>query len=316
MLNAKTSVNENFCRALLVRDGKNDADWLRARQQNGVGASESPIICGMSPYGSIVKLYGQKLGLIDPDDETEAMRWGKKLEPLILDEYRHETGRVAYGSNVLLQSLSCPWMLATPDGEQCAEDHDGPGIVQVKNTDLASDWKEGVPRRVWVQMQHEMMVTGLDWGTAVALLNRGKLVWADVERDDRFIDETLVPRCDEFWKRVVNREGIPTHWIDGSADTYDALKAMFPEKLVGETAPLDGELIDVHINMHELKTTVAEAEREIKRLENQLRLAIGERTYGRLPNGITYSYKTQTRAEHVVKSSTFRVLRLMKGTVN
>lgn len=306
----------NPYRVLLVRDGKNDADWLRARQQNGIGASESPIICGMSPYGSIVKLYGQKLGLIEPDDENEAMKWGKLLEKVILEEYANETGRRVGAHVVLLQSIENPFMLATPDGEQSAEDRDDSGLVQVKNTALASDWKEGVPQRVWVQMQHEMAVSGHTWSTAVALLNGSKLVWIDIERDDRFINDTLVPRCREFWNRVINHEGIPPHWIDGSQDTFDALKAMFPEKLVGATVELGPELIEVHERMQEMKTLVSTADREVKTMENRFRLAIGEHSFGRFASGLTYSYKTQQRAGFTVEPTEFRVLRLMKGTVN
>jgi predicted phage-related endonuclease len=207
-------------------------------------------------------------------------------------------------------------MIATPDGDQTAEDKDDRGIVQVKMSALAHEWKEGVPPRVWCQMQHEMAVTGREWGTAVAFLAGREVVWADVERDDRFIDDTLIPRCRDFWNRVVNHEGIPPHWIDGSDDEYQALKAMFPERLAGSTAELGPELVDVHERMQEMKTLVSTAEREIKAMENRLRLAIGEHTYGRFGSGLTYSLKTQTREEYVAKACTFRVLRLMKGTVN
>lgn len=316
MTQPNISVNENPYRVLLVRNGSNDADWLRARQQNGVGASESPIICGMSPWGSVVKLYAQKLGLIDPDDENEAMKWGKIMEPHILNEYRLETGRYVGTSGELLQSVESPFMLATPDAAQEADDHDGPGVAQVKNTELASLWKEGTPLHVWCQVQHELYVSGYAWGTAVALLNRSKLVWIDIERDDRFINDTLVPRCREFWTRVENREGIPSHWIDGSDDTYAALKAMFPETLIGATVELGPELIDVHERMQEMKTLVSEATREIKTMENRFRLAIGEHSFGRFASGLTYSYKTQQRAGFTVEPTEFRVLRLMKGTVN
>jgi len=309
------SVNEKAYRVLLVRDGKNDADWLRARQQNGVGASESPIICDLSPWGSIVKLYGQKIGLIEPDDENEAMRWGKLLEPVILEEYRRETGRSVVGSNALLQSIAHPYLLATPDGEQHAEDHDGPGIVQVKLTSLASAWKDGVPRYVWAQMQQEMFVTGYSWGTAVALLNGTKLVWADVEAEAQW-EETLIHKCGDFWNRVVNREPIPQHWIDGSDDTSDAIKRMFPERLIGETAELSGEFFDIHGRLRDAEGLKEQAEDIVKTLRNQIKLAIGEKSFGRLPDGTTYSYKTQHRDGYAVQPTDFRVLRLMKGSVN
>lgn len=309
------NVNKESCRVLLVRDGTNDVEWLRLRRETGIGASESPIICGMSPYGSIVKLYGEKLGLLDPQEENEAMRWGKLLEPVILGQYREETGYSVQANNALFQSIEKPFMLATPDAFDWAAARKL-GLVQVKNTGLEYDWKEGAPLRVWCQCQHELYVTDLDRITALALLSGRKLVWIDIPRDDRFINDTLLPRCSEFWSRVVNKEGIPEHWLEGSDDEFAALKAMFPERLEGSTVELGPEFIDVHERMQEMKTLVATAEREIKTMENRFRLAIGEHTYGRLGSGLTYSLKTQTRAEHIVKACTFRVLRLMKGTVN
>lgn len=307
------AVNEKSCRVLLVRDGKNDADWLRARAQNGVGASESPIICGMSPYGSIVKLYGQKLGLIEPDEENEKMKWGKKFEPLILEEYVAETGRGVLATQVLVQSIAHPFMLATPDAEQESEEHDGPGTAQVKNTTLSDEWKEGVPPRVWCQCQHEMGTTGHSWATAIALINGSKLVWADVERDDAFIEGTLIPRCRDFWNRVVNREPIPQHWIDGSDDTADALKQLFPERLKGETVDLGGEFFEIDALLREAEGAKERADDLVKAFRNQIKLAIGEKSFGRLPNGITYSYKTQHREGYTVQPTDFRVLRRVKG---
>jgi putative phage-type endonuclease len=282
-------------RVLLVRDGKNDADWLQLRRESGVGASESPTITGLSPYGSTVKIYGQKLGLLDADDETEVMRWGKKLEPLILDEYFDETGRKVLTTGVLLQSIEHPFLIATPDGEQEAEDHDGPGIVQVKNTGRVADWKEGPPLDVWAQMQHEMAVCGHAWGTAVALLDRGQLRWADVRRDDDYIEQTLIPRCSEFWRFVTERLPIPPHWIDARDETVEAILKMFPERAAGVTVELPGEFFDIHQRLREAVGEQELAEAAVETLKNRIRLAIGEASFGRLADGTTYSYKTHTR---------------------
>jgi len=47
-------------------------------------------------------------------------------------------------------------------------------------------------------------------------------------------------------------------------------------------------------------------------LTNYLKAAIGSHTIGVLPNGEMWTYKTQSRKEHIVKESTFRVLRRKK----
>jgi hypothetical protein len=57
------------------------------------------------------------------------------------------------------------------------------------------------------------------------------------------------------------------------------------------------------------KEDIKEAEARKLAAENLIKAAIGEASFGDLPDGARYSWKQQSRKECVVAASTFRVLR-------
>ena len=62
-----------------------------------------------------------------------------------------------------------------------------------------------------------------------------------------------------------------------------------------------------------LDRIVKEAETRRTELQNKLKLAIGDNTFGELPSGGKFTWKTQDRKEHFVAASTSRVLRRTKA---
>lgn len=133
------------------------------------------------------------------------------------------------------------------------------------------------------------------------------MVWADIQRDDAFIEAAL-PHLEAFWQHVESRTPPP---VDASPATAKILQKLHPEDS-GETIDLPAEADRWHAELVEVKEKL-KVLGELKTLnENRLKAAIGDGTFGQLPSGIRYSFKTQTRAAHEVKASTFRVLRTAK----
>src|SRR4051794_24106075 len=59
-----------------------------------IGSSDAPAIVGVSSYGrTALDVWDEKLGQGPPDSWNSAMRWGDRLEPLILEAYEEQTGR-------------------------------------------------------------------------------------------------------------------------------------------------------------------------------------------------------------------------------
>ena len=143
-----------------------------------------------------------------------------------------------------------------------------------------------------------------------ALLGGNKFVWRIVERDDKFI-AVLIRQCKEFWRRVVERDPPPA---DGDERTKRALFAMHPDDN-GDTVALPAEVYESMADeIASLDAAISLAETRKTELQNKIRAALGDATYGVLPDGSGWSWKTQDRAAYEVQASKSRVLRRTKAT--
>ena len=65
--------------------------WHEARK-SGLGGSDIAAVLGLSKWASPMDVWYQKRGLVDPLEESNAMRRGRLLEPAIAEWYAEETG--------------------------------------------------------------------------------------------------------------------------------------------------------------------------------------------------------------------------------
>lgn len=287
----------------VIGHSDNRNEWLELRR-TGIGGSDAPSILGLTNWASPASVQADKWGLLDEPDDAEILRWGRRLEPVILAGLAEELSIAMHSDGRLLRSREHPFMTCTPDGIT----HSG-AWVQAKNTMLASEWTDGPPKRVWVQCQHEMAVTGAPEMIAAALLLGSRLVWQTLYRDEGFIQDILIPAEAHFWKLTEAHEPVPP---DGSEHTKRALLALYPEDS-GEIISLDGEFTELDTERVCLLDDKKGIESRLREIDNTFRHAMKDATFAALPNGASYSLKTQTRKAHEVKESTFRVLRRKKG---
>jgi len=285
--------------------------WLQERK-SCIGASESPSVLGINPWKSAFQLWAEKTGFAEPDDlsGSEPVEFGLRLERPIAEAFADRTGRRVelWPAFSLVRDPERPYVSCTPDAVQECERR-GEGLVQIKTTSAfnASDWVDGPPLYYQVQVQQELHVTGYAWGTLVVLIGGQKLRWFDVERNDRFI-AALLPKLDEFWRMV--QEQIPPE-VDGSAATARVLAKLHPDDDGSEVA-LPAEALAWTEEIEAAKAQIATAEAMKVAAENKLKAAIGSATFGLLPDGGLWSWKTQDRKGFYVEPTSFRVLRKIK----
>lgn len=101
----------------VVCDSRDREIWMRARRQT-IGASESAIVLGCSPWSSLIELWSLKTGRSEGDPELDAAEWifwGRELEDAIISGYGKRAGRTAIPFGLMLRSTRWPWLSATPD---------------------------------------------------------------------------------------------------------------------------------------------------------------------------------------------------------
>jgi len=289
--------------------------WLEARRQ-GLGASDAPVILGLSPWKTPLALYAEKLGLeLEAPEQTEAMAWGLRLQPVIIAAFEEQSGRAALPQRDFLidRSPEHPWMLASLDGWTKRRPEDTQvGVLEVKTTAAfrTEDWAEAPPLQYQVQVQHQLAVVGARWGTIVCLIGGQRLVWADVERNDTFI-ERLIAKEREFWERLQAKE--PPQ-VDDSKASAEILKRLYPREAPGLVVNLPEAAADWDEQLQAAKENRKDAEADERKYSNLLKAALGEAETGVLPNGDMYrwvardvkGYEVAPRIDRVLTRKTYK----------
>lgn len=297
-------------------------EWLSGREV-GIGASESPAILGVSPYKSALQLYYEKTGEEKiTRGEEEALYWGKVLERPIAERYARETGRVVVFDTapfVLRKSTIANFMIATIDAavtgfapnDTAAQEAQlkGPGTLEIKNVSsyIGQRWTgpQEPPVEFMVQLQHQLFVTGDQWGSVAALIGGVMFVWADIPRDDQFIG-LLLRDVEAFVQRV--RDKKPPE-VDASEHTREVLKRLYPRD-EPITIQLPPDVIDLTGEYLRIKQSIKERGEICAKFENTLRSMMGNATNAVMPDGTGFTLKT--RRGYDVKAHYVNPTRILK----
>lgn len=285
--------------------------WLVARRE-GIGGSDAPAVLGLSPFSSPLQLWAEKRGLLEPSVETEAMRWGRVLEPLVADRYAEETGRQLSPAHPFAIRVNADrtWLRTTLDREiVSAEGKLIPAALELKTTNgfRGDDWDEEPPLHVQIQGQHQLLVTGWAWVSFAVLIGGQTFKWCDLERNDKFL-KLYEERAREFWRRVELGDP-PT----AGADDREVLQALYPKDM-GATIILPHESAEWDAVRVEADEHIAQWKKKKDEAEAKLRAAIGDASYGRVPSGgPRYSCRLVERDAYTVEPSSYRQLRRLKN---
>lgn len=277
------------------------ADWL-AERKTGIGASESAALFGLHPYISPLSLYESKIRESEPEDDegNERMEDGKVIEPRIAARWEKATGLIAtVPPQPLYRHPSMSHMTCSPDR-----------LIGETTKPLELKWWENfhagdeIPDYGQVQVQHQIAVLGSDSAAMGILGSFRSFDHRDIPRHDSFI-ALLMEKVDDFWRRVQERRPPDA---DGSAATGEALKRLYPRDK-GTTIFLPPEAVGWAADLAAAKAEIAAAKERESLAKFRLCQAIGDATFGTLPDGTQFSYKRQVNPEHTVAKSEFRVLR-------
>lgn len=270
-------------------------EWLEARL-GYVTASDAAVILGESSYKSPFALYHEKHGLEVPRDiPEEVLEWGHRMEPVIAQKFTDETGIEAHdpGDFTLTVNSDYPWLAATIDRDCYSPTRTGKGVLEIKNVGGygAALWYEDAPLPFQIQLQHQMICAGVQWGAIAALIGGNQFRYKIYEKNEEFC-KTLIEETHKFWTDLHLHkppEATP------HKSTFAALDALHPED-DGSSVVLPWDSIVIDKELQGLKQRVKDTEEEIDYRAAHIRAAIGSSTYGVTPDGqAQYSLKTQER---------------------
>lgn len=291
-------------------------EWLKARVL-GIGASESAALFGLSPWLSPFAIWADKTGMAPRESSSsEVLRWGLLLEAPIAEAYAADSERKLWTPPspwCVAVDHELPELRATPDRWIIeAKGRDSRGVLEIKNVDgtKADQWDDGPPMHVQVQVQHQLAVTGFTWAAVAALIGGNRMRTWDIERNEDFIGELRVKVAD-FWKLVQSRQ-MPE--VDGTEATSVALKTLYPRDN-GSEIELPADAVTWWSELAAAKEAEEAAKARKKAAENQIRAALGENTFGRMPDGrrIVARLTEVSGRTQVIEPYSYRAIRIQEA---
>lgn len=180
-------------------------EWLKLRKSK-IGASDAPIIMGVSPWRTPYQLWEEKLGMNAGQKENAAMRYGKAMEEVARQAYQEVVG-VEVSPEVVFHK-EVDYMMASLDGLSS----DRQTAVEIKNAnadDHAIAKSGSVPEKYYPQLQHQLACLCINQIHYFSYHN-GEGVLVVVDKDDSYL-EKLYAEEKKFWECVLSLQAPELH---------------------------------------------------------------------------------------------------------
>jgi putative phage-type endonuclease len=231
---------------------------LDLRRQT-LGGSTIAAACGVDPYTSPIRLWLAMTGRV-PVEENEAMTWGRRLQPVILDGVRERYAVEDCYSEYRDPEL--PWLVGHPDALGV-----GPDDGTVFEAKASARGYDAVPVHYEAPVQTYMHLTGLD-SAVLATLAGLHLTIHEIERRQHVID-VMLALAERFMEYVRTGTQPPPQ---GHADDRSALALAWPEQTPGKLIRETREIRDARREL----VKVMEQGKAVKAREEALRATIAD----------------------------------------
>lgn len=259
-------------------------EWLELRKQ-GIGGSDAAAVAGVSKYANPVTVYMEKLNLYSrntKDNVREAAEWGNRLEPIVRDTFKEKIS--AERAEKGLEPLKVihrkaiyahdehDFIRTNLDGI-IYDPHLGKGIFEAKTAHymLRDDWDgEDVPNQYLLQVQHNMLVMGVQFAYLAVLIGGNTYKHYFIERDEDICNSLLKIETNFWNNHVLSR--IPPEMTGHDAEK-EMMKELHPQSELAEgyIVALPNVCIGYVEYIEALKDIMSELDQEKTRVENEVK---------------------------------------------
>jgi putative phage-type endonuclease len=289
-------------------DCGSQSQWLAQRKQ-GIGGSDVAAILGYDPFRTVGDVWLEKTGKAPPQDDCWEFRRGRALEPAIAAQVAEDTGRecIYPGPWVILQHPTIPILQCSLD--RILKSPPEPQVLQIK-TGVRWNWQdEGVPLYIQIQVQHEMLVSGLNSAIVAVSLDGNRPRMFNIAHDNDFC-YAMIDYLPAWWKKHVVEGNKPDEMPQ-----FDFVKSLEGDGrvIMIDESEAGNAVLAAAEHERELAVEITDLQAERETLRDIIKLAIGEASGCELPDGSGYSYKRQHRAGYYVSPTEYRALLRKRG---
>jgi len=228
-------------------------EWLEFRKTR-IGASEAPIILGISPYMTPLQLWKEKTGREEGQRDSIAMEFGRRKEDQIRQYWEQKKGEFYPPTTVFCEEYD--FAMASLDGLSSNENL----ILECKCVNEEA-WNISSKNKVvdhhYAQAQHQLMVTGCKCVQFV-YFHRSQYRSIEVFPDPEYIKDMLQKEV-EFFELMISDEEPPM----SEKDFVDMSE--------------DAEWTALEIQAKYLYQKLKECERQWKEMQDKFKTISGER---------------------------------------
>ncbi len=266
-----------------------------------IGGSDIAALCGVSRYKGEYEVWLSKTSEAYQRKDTNACEWGRRLEKVVADKFAEEhafdlvPGRAICHREHAFIGGTPDFIYVEADGSQ--------GVLEVKTTNAynARDWDNGeCPDEYRLQVQWYLMLTGLTNAYLAVLIGGQDYREVKIVADLRLQKNLLTIACN-FWHTYVESktpppcemraETIALVYANDNGKTKELAKPFsFVEKLLAK------------------KAEKKKLEDEIEAMNNEIKQALGEDTYGIIDNMAVAKWKKINKKGYWVEPTSYRQL--------
>lgn len=272
-----------------------------------IGASEIGAIMGMSPFTTPLQVWAEKTGKVPHDELSnfEAKEWGTRLEEVVAEKFSQKNG-------LKLMAYKTRFVHPEYDYISCELDRIIVGtdeLVEVKtcNAWAAKQWAgDEIPNHYVLQVNLQLGLSKRKKGHLAVLIGGSKYIEKAIEFNQKLYDQEIEAAKD-FWERFILGTEIPL----AMADDNTFLSELYPEAQEGTKFFVEQDAIELNMWVEERqggKTSIKEAEVEVKAIEAKIKQKLGESEYGETDQ-YKISWRSVNKKEFIVKASSYRMLR-------
>jgi len=252
--------------------------WLKLRTHD-ITSSEVSALFGCCPYLTHFKLWHLKqAATIERLEESEDMAWGKALEPVIAQTLAEKNG---WQIRPKKEYIRLPALRIGSSFDFEVEESDGRRILEIKNVNqfafkdnwiIHEDGSIEAPPHIEFQVQHQMLVSGIQKATIAALVGGSRPRILQREFDEK-VGAAILRKVAEFWSSIDRNDPPPPNFAEDARFIFD----MHGKAKEGEVlnAHDDGEL-GALANLFQMATRKRDdAEEEREKLKAQMLMRIG-----------------------------------------
>lgn len=188
---------------ILPRD---EAHWHALRAKD-LTSTDIAALFGLSPYATAIDVWHNKRdGVTASVPDNERMKWGRRLESVVAHGIAEDQGWLAHAFD---EYGRLPEHRVGSSFDFVVYDPAGDFILEIKTVDalayrhgwtVEDDFVEA-PAHIELQLQHQLLVSGLRVGYIGALIGGNRVELLRREADDA-VHAAILQRAAEFWRSI------------------------------------------------------------------------------------------------------------------